>query len=126
MRQFAADPQAAVLATTAAAESGRLELSGRVSGIKAQNPINPAAATPARNRNAALYPAPTTMKPAAAALNAPPRPAAVAIAPWLTLKWPVPRVRSATTSGNNAPKIPAPTPSSNCTPTSQYGLSDQG
>jgi hypothetical protein len=51
----------------AALESRRLELSGRVSGIKAQNPINPAAATPARNRNAALYPAPTTMKPAAAA-----------------------------------------------------------
>src|SRR4051812_15319508 len=99
---------------------------GPVSGIRATKNPNPAAAIPASNRKAAPYPAATTMKPATPALNAPPRPAVVAIAPWLMLKRPVPRVRSATTSGNSAPKIPAPTPSSNCTDTSQYGLSENG
>jgi hypothetical protein len=52
--------------------AGRSALSGNVSGIIAQKPINPAAAIPAKNRNAALEPASTTMKPATAELRAPP------------------------------------------------------
>ena len=48
-----------------------------------------------------------------------PRPNAVERAPRLTLKRPVPWVRSLTITGNSAPKMPAPMPSSICTATSQ-------
>ena len=42
--------------------------------------------------------------------------------PWPRLKWPVPRVRSAMTSGTITPNTAAVTPSSSCTTTSKSGL----
>ena len=64
------------------------------------------------------------MKPATVALSAAPRPCTVDTAPCATLNRPDPRVRSAITMGNNAPKMPAPTPSSAWTASSQTALSD--
>ena len=49
-------------------------------------------------------------------------PVAVPTMPWPRLKWPVPRVRSAITSGTMTANTEAVTPSSSCTTTSSHGL----
>ena len=51
------------------------------------------------------------MLPAMTWLSAAPMPTAVVMAPSVRLNRPVPRVRSAITSTDTTPKIPAPTPS---------------
>ncbi len=65
------------------------------------------------------------MAPAMAPLVIPPTACTVPTAPWAAPMWRVPRVRSAITTGKSAPISPAPTPSSNCTPTSQTGWSNR-
>jgi len=75
------------------------------------------AATTARKRNATLKPARCTMKPVMPLESDAPKPVAVATTPWVKLNRPVPRVKSAITSTLSTPKIAAPIPSINCTPT---------
>jgi hypothetical protein len=88
-----------------------------VSGMKTQNMLNANVATPARKRNAALKPARCAMKPVMPLESDAPKPVAVATTPCVKLNRPVPRVRSAITSTLTTPKIAAPMPSINCTPT---------
>src|SRR6185436_7844537 len=85
-------PQVGALAGIAAGCAFRRLSRSSVSGIANQNTASPTPATAARNRNAALYPASTTMTPAKVVLRAAPMLSAVVIAPWLTLNLPVPRV----------------------------------
>ena len=64
----------------------------------------------------------STMKPAIELLSAAPSPQDADAAPCARLYRPVPRVRSAITMKNSAPKIPAPIPSSTCIDTRAYGF----
>src|SRR5437763_2461688 len=79
-----------------------------VSGIKIQKMPNANVATPARKRNAGLYPVRCTMKPVMPLESDAPKPVAVATTPRVKLNRPVPRVRSAITSTLTTPKIAAP------------------
>jgi len=67
--------------------------------------------TAARKRNPEELPKCRTIVPAITWLSDAPIPTAVAMAPSVTLNRPVPFVRSATTSTETTPKMPAPTPS---------------
>ncbi len=82
-----------------------------VSGIATTSRTSPASATAASPRKPAASPKRSTTYPVTVVLSAAPAAVAVPIAPCATLKRPVPRVTSATTSGATIMKIVAASPS---------------
>src|SRR5580693_6967296 len=99
-----------------------ITLGSPVSGIAIHSSSKAANAQPAKDRNAAENPALSTLKPAIELLSAAPSPQDADAAPCARLYRPVPRVRSAMTIKNNAPKIPALIPSSTWIDTRAYGF----
>src|SRR5580693_922661 len=93
-----------------------------VSGIAIHSSRKAANPQPAKNPNAAENPALSTIKPAIELLSAAPSPQDADAAPCARLYRPVPRVRSAMTIKNSAPKIPAAIPSSTWIDTRAYGF----
>src|SRR6201987_4261732 len=96
-------------------------LGSPVSGIAIHSSRKAANAQPANNANAAENPALSTINPAIELLSAAPSPQDADAAPCARLYRPVPRVRSAMTIKNSAPKIPAPIHSRPWTETRAYG-----